>query len=160
MPIVKFVHVLHEQCLVLCENVHKPQATLIFGSAYSALANNAGLLSSKSGLLHRKCLKYLIIWFLMVIGISRQHMKNIGRDAKTDLTNNSLPACVINVASPAKHFATFVTMGRHCSTVGFCNPNGNPKYVKGNCPLAQFIVFMRICDLFSSILIGTRKDFA
>ena len=74
-PIVKFVKVFEQKSFILHKDVHHTKATIIFGLQTMDQATIAGLWSSKSGPLQRQCLKYLLTWFLIVIGTSRQPMK-------------------------------------------------------------------------------------
>ena len=90
--------------------------------------------------------------------MSKQHMKKIGTEARTDFTRSSLPACVIKVAIRAKLFATLLTIGRHCSTVGLYNPKGNPRYVNGMDPTVQPRRSPSSLHLSGGVLIGAIVD--
>ena len=95
-----------------------PKPPWFFGLQTVCHATKAGLLSSISGLLHRQCLKYLMIWCFMVIGMSKQLMKYTAKDASTDLTSKTFPAWVMKVEIPANLLAILLTIGKHYSTVG------------------------------------------
>jgi len=78
-------------------------------------------------------------------------IQKVGKAQKTELVNSSLPAWLRKVDVAASLLSHLLTSGEKSMTLGFVNPNGNPKYVKGSLP---FFTVESSCKVLKPVLLN------
>lgn len=123
--------------------------------SYAALG---GFLAFTFPPLQRLCFLYLSTCLITILCMREVQRKNIGRDVNTAVVISNLPAWDRKVDVLRRRCSHLVIIGKKSSTLGFVNPRGNPKYVKGREPTRHPNACARALVLCFEMLIGPSKE--
>ena len=105
-------------------------------------------LALRSAPLHKHNFLNLSIWAITVLWSANVLMQKVGKAEKTELVNSSLLAWLRKIDVAASLLSHLLTRGEKSMTLGFVNPRGRPRYVKGSLHVSQLKVLAR-CSSYS-----------